>query len=138
MTLKSAFEDLTGTTLKAVSGLLNKLLYVSGLRKGDAYSHWGLSRVHGESQAQQALSDLHRSLLSQVLRTPIRRLMGDLETSSRQQGMEPEPFLEMLESQRGDLLPPQAGAGSDRHLSSALKALSGLLKARRGSNRPTS
>ena len=139
MTLKSALQDLTETTLKAVTGLLAKLDYIAGLRQRTGqYSHWGLSRLHGEAQAQQALTETHRSLLSRVLRTPVRRLVEDVEISSRQSGMEPAEYLEKLQSQSRELLPPDPGAGSERHLNSILKALSGLIRTGRGANRPTS
>jgi len=132
-------EDLTGTTLKAVSGWLGRLEYIARLRKpGNGYDHWGLARVHGEPQAQQALTEIHRSLLSRVLRTPLRRLLEDLETSSRQNGMEPDQYLEKLRNGSSDLLPPDPGAGTEKHLNSALAALSHLIKTRRAATRRAS
>lgn len=139
MTLKSALQDVTGTTLKAVSGLLAKLDYIAGLRRETGeYYHWGLSRVHGEAQAQQALTETHRSLLSRVLRTPVKRLVEDVEISSQRNGMGPVQYLEKLQSQSHQLLPPDPGAGSERHLNSILKALSGLVRTRRGASPPAS
>jgi len=62
MTLKSAFEDLSLTTLEAVSGYLRKLEYLAGLRedKGE-YSHWGFRKVHGETSARKAFNTAHRA-----------------------------------------------------------------------------
>jgi hypothetical protein len=139
MTLKSALEDLTQTTLKAISGTLGKLDYVSRLRsRTGSYTHWGLARLHGEDQAQQALTKTHRTLLSRVLRTPLQRLAEDVEISSRAASMEPAKYLESLQNRSSDLLPANPGAGSERHLSSVLTALLGLIKNRRGATPPTS
>jgi hypothetical protein len=75
-----AFDDLAGTTLAAVSGVLGKLEYISHLRKGAGkpYSHWGLSRVYGEAAAQEALAEAHRLLFLRILHTPLRQFSSVL------------------------------------------------------------
>lgn len=131
MTLKSAFEDLSRTTLRAVFGCLGKLEYLAGLRahEGD-YAHWGFGKVHGHSAANKALGTAHHEAVSEVLSTPLGRLLQDVEDSSRAAGIEIEEYLLKL-AQRGDaLLPEQPGAGSTRHLSSVLHALLGLVRNR--------
>ena len=137
MTLKSAFEDLTGTTLKAISGILGRLDYVSELRaSGASYQHWGLARVHGEMAAHQALAAAHRSLVSQVLRTPLRNLLDDAETCSSAKGVTPSAYLENLRNRASGLLPPNPAGASARHLNSVLHALSSLAATRRHSIPP--
>jgi hypothetical protein len=132
MTLKSAFEDLRETTLQAITGCLRKLDYVSGLRhKREDYSHWGLGRVYGDPQANKALTQAHRVLVSEVLSTPIRDLVEDVDVSSRVAGVPPATYIERLRRRGTDLLPSAPGAGSARHLNSVLYALSGLVKGRR-------
>ena len=129
MTLKSVREDLQTRTLSAIAGLLGKLAYFASLRRPDgSYSHWGLSRVHGDEPAQRALEEAHKTVLSNVLRTPLSHLKEDVHESCRSQTSPPEKFLEDLHDQEADLLPPQPGAGSRRHLSSVLHALSALLR----------
>ena len=129
MTLKSVREDLQARTLSAISGLLGKLAYLAGLRQQDgSYSHWGLSRVHGEESAQRALGEAHKSLLSNVLRAPISQLQADLQESSRAQQVPQERFVTDLLKKEALLLPAQPGAGSRRHLSSVLQALSALVR----------
>jgi len=61
MTLKSAFEDLSRTTLRAVFGCLGKLEYLAGLRahEGD-YEHWGFGKVYGQATANKALGTAHQ------------------------------------------------------------------------------
>jgi hypothetical protein len=139
MTLHSALEDLQETTLRAFAGCLNKLEYLSGLRdKGGAYEHWGLARVYGDLAAKKALARAHRSLLSKVLAMPIRKLVEDAEQSSKVAGLPPETYVERLANTSPNLLPQGPGAGSARHLSSVLHALSSLLKnPKRDANPPT-
>src|SRR5215510_7781517 len=121
MTLTSAFEDLQLTTLQAVTGSLRRLEYFAKLRDpGGAYGHWGLARVHGELAAEKALIQAHHDVLSQILSTPIRQLLRDVEESSEVLGLSPTGYLEQLRSSDGPLLPPKVGAGSARHLSSVL------------------
>src|SRR5689334_20865789 len=83
MTLKSAFEDVIGTTLAAISGVIARLDYVSGLRSASrkTYAHWGLGRVYGESAADRALAEAHRLLFLKLLRTSLRVLREDVEVS---------------------------------------------------------
>jgi hypothetical protein len=132
MTLKSIKEDLQASTLRAVSGLLGKLEYLSGLREEDgSYSHWGLSRVHGEAATQRALSEAHRSVVSRILRTPVRSLLTDVRDSSVQKKMARGEFLEELKGRDGQLVPPHPSAGASRHLNSVLRALASLVKNRR-------
>ena len=129
MTLKSVREDLQSRTLSAISGLLGKLYYLVGLRQADgSYSHWGLSRVHGEESAQRALGEAHKSALSRVLRAPLSQLESDVLESSKAVDIPQEKFLGELEKKEQLLLPDKSGAGSRRHLSSVLHALSALLK----------
>jgi hypothetical protein len=127
MKLKSAFEDLSQTTLVAISGCLRRLEYLAGLRKlRGEYGHWGFSKVHGEPAAKKAFYEAHRAAVSEVLCTPLRALLKDVELSSQSSGVEPEQFLENLKVKKAELLPRDPGAGSARHLSSVLHALFGL------------
>ncbi len=136
MTFKSAFEDLTRTTLQPISGMLGKLDYLSSLRVvGGSYVHWGLVRVHGESAAQQALAEAHRSMLTRILRCPLQRLVEDLEVSSQPKGITPQVYLQNLWA-TPDLLPPQPNTASARHFNSVLHALSSLAQTPGGATRP--
>jgi hypothetical protein len=132
MMLTSIAEDLQARTLRAVSGLLGKLDYLASLRVEDgSYSHWGLTRTHGEAATQRALIDAHRGAVSAILRTPLQVLVKDVDDSSAPKKVEGREFLEDLSSRQDQLLPPGAGAGSSRHLNSVLRALLGLVETRR-------
>lgn len=136
MTLKSVKEDLQASTLRAISGLLAKLGYLGSLRLEDGtYSHWGLSRVHGEAAAQGALAEAHQGVLTKILRAPLNRLLNDVHDScaGRQQG-EGE-FLGELQEKESQIVPPKAGVGSRRHLSSVLRALLALARSPQSSIR---
>ena len=131
MTLKSAFEDLSRTTLRAVTGCLRKLEYLAGLRsRRGEYEHWGFGKVYGQSTANKVLADAHREMVSEVLSTPLRTLMEDVEASSDELGVDPARYLEGLAEHSKTLLPSDPGVGSARHLSSVLRALLGLERTR--------
>ena len=131
MTLKSALEDLSHTTLEALSGCLRKLEYLAGLRESQGkYSHWGFTKVYGETPANKALRTAHRSAVSEVLSTPLGRLLEDAEVSCAKVEVGPEEYLERLAGKQDDLLPNDPGPGSARHLNSVLRALLGLERSR--------
>jgi hypothetical protein len=131
MTLKSAFEDLSRTTLRAVFGCLGKLEYLAGLRahEGD-YEHWGFGKVYGQATANKALGTAHQEAISEVLSTPLGKLLADVENSSQTAGMELEAYLEKMSERGQALLPEQPGPGTARHLSSVLHALLALARRR--------
>ena len=131
MTLKSAFEDLSLTTLRAVSGCLGKLEYLAGLRahEGD-YAHWGFGKVYGQTTANKALGTAHRDAVAEVLSTPLSNLLEEVENSSQAAGIEPEQYLEKMSERDQALLPEHPGPGATRHLSSVLHALLALSRNR--------
>lgn len=131
MSLKSAAEDLQARTLRAVSGLLGKLIYLAGLRQDDgSYAHWGLSRVHGETASQRALGDAHRNVVSSILRTPLRKLLQDLEEFAPNSNRQRQDLLSRLNQNVSQVVPPRPGTGAPRHLNSVLRALASLVKSR--------
>lgn len=130
MTLKSALEDLSRSTLRAISGCLQKLEYLAGLRTRGSYSHWGFGKVHGESAANNALNEAHKNAVSQVLSTPLSQLLADVENSTAAEGQDTKKYLKVLSEKADVLLPSNPGPGAARHLSSVLHALLGLEKHR--------
>jgi hypothetical protein len=128
MTLRSALEDLVGTTLPAISGTWGKLEYISRLREagGASYLHWGLSRVYGEVAAQEALAEAHRLLIQKVLRAPLSELQHDMMLSSKASQLNPEEYVENLRGRLAALIPQNLSGGSIRHFNSVLQALSAL------------
>ena len=132
MAFKTVKEDLQASTLRAIAGLLGKLEYFSGLRKADGtYAHWGLSRVHGEGAAQSALREAHHGLISKILRTPLCKLLDDVQESCKAKNVAEPEFIGNLQTRKSSILPPNAGVGSRRHLSSVLDALLTLTRNRR-------
>jgi hypothetical protein len=135
MTLKSAFEDVIGTTLAAISGIIARLNYVSGLRSASrkTYAHWGLGRVYGETAADRALAEAHRLLFLKLLRTSLRTLREDVEISCGEE-VTADEYIANLRNNVAALLPEDLGGGSERHLNSVLLALSALPKSRHPSS----
>jgi len=137
MTLLSAVDDLLVRTLSVFPSVWARLEYLSSLRQPEGgYAHWGLSRVHGEIEARRALADSHEILISEVLRTPLRRLMEDAEADCVAQERQPSTYLEELSTRSASLLPEDVGGGSSRHFNSVLHALSALAKTPRCATRP--
>jgi len=131
MTLKSALEDLLGTTLASISGTLGKLDYVATLRRSDGlYSHWGLSRTYGETAAQHAIAEAHTLLFLKVLRTPLHTLREDLTVASQARHLSATEYIDSLQDQASSLMGDDLRGGSRRHLNSVLHALSALAKPR--------
>jgi uncharacterized Zn finger protein len=139
MTLKSALQDLKETTLAAVSGLFGKLVYLASLRAHGKYQHWGMEVVHGSEAAERALRTAHSEVVNRVLRTPLARLVEDLQQSSGQSGMAAEAYAEKLRSRLQDLLPEGRQSSTvPSHLNSVLLALSSLERNRGRATRLTS
>ena len=125
-------QDLQDRTLRAVSGLVGKLDYLSSLRNQDGlYSHWGMERVHGEEATRRALRDAHRSIVSDILRTPLRYLVRDAEESAAVKQTDASELLQSLREHPAQVTPAGAGVGTERHLSSVLHALFHLVRNRR-------
>ena len=130
MTIKSALEDLSRSTLRALSGYLQKLEYLAGLRQKGEYAHWGFGKVHGQTTAARALGEAHRDAVSTVLSTPLARLLDDVQQSTKGDQQPAEEYLEGLSKKGEELLPANPGPGASRHLSSVLHALLGLVRSR--------
>jgi hypothetical protein len=82
--------------------------------------------VHGEAAASKALGEAHRDVVSQVLSTPLSKLLVDVEKSTEADGQDIEAYLRTLSEKGNSLLPNDPGPGSARHLSSVLHALLGI------------
>ena len=138
MARHSAQQDLRDTSLKSISGGLNKLQYLADLRdsSGTPYSHWGLARVHGEEAANHAVAEEHRRVLAAVLAMPIPKLLQDVQRCSEACGTTPKMFVEKLCARKiASLLPPGSNAATEQHLSSVLSALSALVKSQADATR---
>jgi len=76
----NASEDFARRTLSAIRGLLPRLAYVTRLRdKSGTYHHWGLARTYGADAASEAMLQAHKELVTAILRTPLAKLMAELD-----------------------------------------------------------
>jgi hypothetical protein len=123
VTLLSIKDDFVQRTLANIPGIWGKLDYVSELRENDRYAHWGLARTYGEEATQLALREVHRELVLQVLRTPLRQLVADVVSSAAGKQVELREFLESLVEKATSLVPPEIGGGSVVHFHSTVAAL---------------
>jgi hypothetical protein len=125
MRFHSAKEDLEGTTLSLLPGLLARLDYLAGLRHADGgYAHWGLEKVHGREAAQAALGAAHRDTLAKFLRQTVAQLYLEVKTQPA-----------VAERAVGELLPEGADALEARHFSLVWAALTSVAR-HHGSRRP--
>ena len=131
MTIFSAAQDFSEQTIPAISGALNRLIYVAGLRGQDGrYEHWGMLRVYGEAGTQSAIEEAHAAVLLEVLRTPVRQLDAEMRIVAAESVLNPNVNL-----QAERLLPEGASRAAALHLNSILLALDALARRRRQSTR---
>lgn len=121
MVLLSAIEDFVLRTLARLPARMDRLEYMAGLRNGEEYEHWGMTRIHGPKASRQALSNAHTDATLEILRTPIRNLSEELEGS-------PPERAENWQASKDRLIPADLGGGSKTHVNSVLVALGYLLK----------
>ena len=137
MALKSAIEDFDTGTLGAIPNLLGKLHYLAELHDGRGnYSHWGMGRVFGKDVARRAMRTSHATVMTCILRTPLRELTEDLNHSATTQGTHPLEFLSLLQTRMQNALPAGTPAGAERHFMAVLHALSALVGAQAYANHP--
>jgi hypothetical protein len=128
MTLLAIKDDFLDRTLASVPGILGKLDYVAGLRDEGKYVHWGLERVYGEEIMQRTISEVHRALFLQVLRTPLRRLLEDVNRAAAAERSDIREYLEKVLREPQSLVPASLGGGSAAHFNSVVAALWSLLR----------
>jgi hypothetical protein len=127
MTFSSPIEDLQRLTLRAIISGLRRLEYLAGLRDGSGrYTHWGFERVYGDIAAEKTMQKAHRSVVSEILSTPLRDLREEVQLSGEDAQIPPAVYLEQLTVRGPALLPSDPAVGSERHLNSVLHALSEL------------
>jgi len=131
----SPFEDFQARTLSALSGLWAKLLYMAELRSDDGnYQHWGHSRVHGESLSQIALSKAHSELYITLLRSPIRELVEEVETTK--DSLAQSEVMRSLATRWKQVIPKNLEGGSPRHFNSIALAVRLVYEQQRASSQP--
>lgn len=139
MSIFSAEEDFSRNTLDAVSGVWQKLRYVSELRQPDGhYEHWGLMRKYGKNAAERAILRAHQELALHILRMPLGKLVEQTADAAAQGEISPSVFVARLIAEGHRLLPGDLCGGSLRHFTSVLESLSSLAQAYRDANRQAS
>lgn len=128
----SALEDLLERSLQTFAGLWGKFCYLSSLReKSGRYEHWGFIRTHGESSSQTAFAEVHTSLFSQILRTPLAELLADIELSAEKMSVPVDEFIRGIRSAAQQAVPQNLAGGTRAHFNSVLDALSLVHSARK-------
>jgi len=137
MRIKTALGDFVRTTLAAVPGYWQKLLYLAELRRGSAeYDHWGMKRRYGTTASASAIGTAHTEVFLSILRTPIPTLLRDLRQSAEQQERSQAQYLEALRAERENLLPVDDGGGSVPHFDLTVGTLESLIQAEAAKDHP--
>ena len=132
----SALEDLLERSLRSFAGLWAKLCYLSSLReKSGRYEHWGFIRTHGETSSQTAFAEIHTSLFSQILRTPLADLLQDVESSAEKMSVPTDEFIKGIRRAAQQAVPKNLAGGTLAHFNSVLDALSLIHSARKSLTR---
>jgi hypothetical protein len=76
-----AAEDLRRRTLAEIPRALDRLIYLASMRDYNTglYYHDGLAERFGQEAACEALADCHREAFRELLRTPLRDLVAQME-----------------------------------------------------------
>ena len=129
MGIRTPLEDFVKTTLAALPGFWQKLVYFGELRRNRAeYDHWGMNRRYGTAASASAMSAAHTDTFLRILRTPLRTLLEDLRASAEPQNRTQNEYLERLREARDEILPDDDGGGTKRHFDLTLKTLESLIR----------
>jgi hypothetical protein len=130
MGIRTPLEDFVKTTLAALPGYWQKLVYFAELRsKRSQYDHWGMNRRYGTEISNSAMGAAHTDVFLRILRTPLRTLLEDLRTSAAPQNRTQQEYVEQLRASRDEILPQDDGGGTRRHFDVTLKTLESLIRA---------
>ena len=77
MKLFSAFEDFKNETLAGIPSKFGRLRFLAEMRKDGKYQHWGMSKMHGDEAAQNAIAEAHSETFEQSLTIPIPALLAE-------------------------------------------------------------
>lgn len=130
MTILSPSEDFWCRSLADFPGPVSKLEYIVSLRtESGAYAHWGLTRVHGEAAANQAIANAHTKIFLEILRTPLSQLQRELRSLAQEQGAHARDLLDAFLERGERLVPHSLNGGSRRHFNSIWESLSAIERA---------
>jgi hypothetical protein len=136
MGMRTPLEDFVKTTLAALPGFWQKLVYFGELRdKSPKYDHWGMNRRYGTAASVSAMGAAHTDVFLRILRTPLRTLLEDLRTSAEPQDRSEQEYVEKLRESRQAILPEDDGGGTTRHFDVTLEALETLIRAEEPADR---
>lgn len=137
MGIRTPLEDFMKSTLAALPGYWQKLLYFGELR-GEVvkYDHWGMKRRYGTDASISAIGAAHTDVFLRILRTPLRILLADLRSSAMPQNRSPQDYLQQVNEERDNILPSDPGGGSQKHFDLTLHTIDSLICAQQEEDHP--
>lgn len=137
MGIRTPLEDFMKSTLAALPGYWQKLLYFGELRNDIVkYDHWGMKRRYGTDASNSAIGAAHTDVFLRILRTPLRVLLADLRSSAQPQNRSQGEYLQQLHAERDNILPSDPGGGSQKHFDLTLRTIDSLIRAQQEEDRP--
>jgi hypothetical protein len=132
--VERAAEDLRRRTLSEIPRSLDRLIYLASMRDYNTglYYHDGLAGRFTQDAACEALADCHREAFRDLLRTPLRELVAQMEAYVQATGTSPFDFVtawKKLEPYRV-AVPVQTDSLSSEFLFSNFKVALAILEAR--------
>jgi hypothetical protein len=80
MKFSSPREDFVVNTLAAIPSCIEKLNFMLNIREENGeFVHWGLERMHGSQSTRAALREAYRSVVRDVLSTPVQDLWNEVD-----------------------------------------------------------
>jgi len=132
--VERAAEDLRRRTLSEIPRSLDRLIYLASMRDYNTglYYHDGLAGRFSQEAACEALADCHREAFRELLGTPLRELVAQIEAYIRATRTSPFDFVtawKKLEPYRV-AVPVQTDSLSSEFLFSNFKVALAILEAR--------
>ncbi len=101
MPLLSALEDFLQRSLGGLPTLWEKLRFVSELREGAHYRHWGMEQKFGEKMAQAAIAEAHSGLCNEMASTKLAELWLTADQAAHREELQVADFLNGMMSSAG-------------------------------------
>ena len=123
MRRRTAQADLVERTLDRIPSLLGKITFLSELKRGGEYSHWGMERLHGRADTASAISAAHTRCVLDFLSKRFLEQSSDCNREAQRLNVPVRDLLSRLRAVQENLAPIDWSGGSPEHFAWALFVL---------------
>ena len=132
MPLLSALEDFVQRSLGALPTLWEKLRFVSSLREGVQYRHWGMEQRFGEQAAQAAMAEAHSGVCNELASTKLAELWLAADQAARREDLGVSEYLHNLDP--GKTRPADLDGVAPEHFAFVVTSLYRVARSRSASS----